>query len=190
MADFDVQVYGLIETKRLMRELEPELLKAMNTEIRQILEPIAARAKSLIPVQAPLSGWDRAVHAPGSRQQYSPYRTKAGGSRAERLKWDGEQARKQVVIRASGGRRRGRAGRAAWQIRSNDPAAAAFELMGRGKSQTNMVRNVMRKYPQTGRVLYRAFDEFGEARITKEVVATIRKFEQMFNAKLEAAGGP
>lgn len=189
MADFNVQIYGLVETKRLMRELEPELLKDMNREIRQILQPVAERAKALIPIQAPLSGWNRTVHAGGSRRPYSPYATKAGGSRSERLQWDGAEARSQIVIRAGGGRRRGRAGQAAWQVRSNNPAAAAFELMGRGKSQTNMVKNVMRKYPQTGRLLYRAFDEFGETRITKEVVATIRKFEQTFNAKLDAAGG-
>jgi hypothetical protein len=189
VADFDVNIYGLVETKRLMRELEPELLKQMNSEIKAILQPVAARAKSLIPIQAPLSGWEKAVHAPGSRRPYSPYATKAGGSRSERLKWDGQQARSQVVIRASGGRRRGRGSQAAWQIRSNNPAAAAFELMGRGKSNTNMVKNVTRKYPQSGRLLYRAFDEFGEVRITKKVVGTIRRFEKMFNERLDAAGG-
>jgi hypothetical protein len=50
--DFDVQIYGLQSTKRLMRELEPELLKDMNREIRDLLKPIAARAQSLIPCVA------------------------------------------------------------------------------------------------------------------------------------------
>lgn len=188
MADFKVQIHGLVETKRMMRELEPALLKDMNDSIKEILKPVAARAQSLIPMQAPLSGWNKTPFAGGSRKPYSPYASAAGGSRSERLKWDGGHARSQVVIRAGGGRRRGRASTAAWQIRSNDPAAAAFELMGRGKSNTNMVKNVSRKFPKTGRLLYRAFDEFGEQRITQKVVGRIRQFEREFNQRLEKAG--
>jgi hypothetical protein len=77
---------------------------------------------------------------------------------------------------------------AAWQIRSDNPAAAVFELMGRGKSRANMVGNVGRKFPGTGRVLYRAFDALGGKRIERSVVGTIRKFEQDFNNRLQGAG--
>lgn len=188
MVDFGVEIHGLVETKRMMRELEPALLKDMNDSIKEILQPVAARARMLIPIQAPLSGWNKTPVAGGSRKPYSPYATKAGGSRSDRLKWDGRHARSQVVIRAGSGRRRGSATTAAWQIRSNDPAAAAFELMGRGKSSTNMVKNVSRKFPQTGRLLYRAFDEFGEQRITQKVVGRIRQFEREFNNRLDKAG--
>ena len=185
MADFDVRIYGLNDTKRLMRELEPELLKAMNREIRTQLEPVAARAKSLVPSSPPISGWGRAVHAPGSRPSTSPY-----GRRwdYQRLAWDSDEAEREIVIRQGGRRRRGQETSAAWQVRSNNPAAAVFELMGRGKSNTNMVGNVSREHTGTGRVLYRAFDQVGGRRIESEVVGSIRRFETEFNRRLESTG--
>lgn len=187
MADFDVQIYGLAATKRLMRELEPDLLKEMNREIRDALKPVAQRAKDLIPESPPLSGWGRSVNSPGSRPSFSPY-----GRRwpYDRLEWNSEDAKRSIVIRQGGRRRRGTASRAAWTIRSNDPAAAAFELMGLGKSNVSMVRNVSARYPSTqGRVLYRAWEEKGGDRIERDVVDTIRRFEREFNARLDAAGG-
>jgi hypothetical protein len=184
-ADFDVKIYGLASTKRLMRELEPELLKEMNREIRDRLAPIAARAKSLIPSAPPVSGWGRSVNAPGSRPGYSPYGRRWDYSR---LEWNSSEAKSGVVVRQGGGRGRGQVSRAAWQVRSNNAAAAVFELMGRGKSNVAMVRNVGRQFPGDGRVLYRAFDSAGGPQIEQNVVGTIRAFEAEFNRRLDAAG--
>jgi hypothetical protein len=184
--DFDVQIYGLQSTKRLMRELEPELLKDMNREIRDLLKPIAARAQSLIPASPPLSGWGRSVNAPGSRRSYSPYGRRWDYSR---LEWNSSEAKAGIVVRQGGGRQRGTASRAAWQIRSNNAAAAVFELMGRGKSNVRMVGNVGRRHPGDGRVVYRAWDSSGgNARVEQDVVGTIRRFEAEFNRRLDGAG--
>ena len=183
--DFSVEIYGLQSTKKLMRELEPELLKEMNREIREQLKPIAARAQSLIPSSPPLSGWGRSVSRAGSRAQYSPWGRRWNYSR---LEWNSSEAKSSIVIRQGGGRSKGQASRAAWQIRSNNPAAAAFELMGRGKSNVAMVRNVERRFPGTGRILYRAFDSVGGQRIQQEVIGTIRRFEVEFDRRLDAAG--
>ena len=184
--DFNVQIYGLQSTKRLMRELEPDLLKDMNRDIRDLLTPIASRAKSLIPSSPPLSGWGRSVNAPGSRRSYSPYGRRWDYSR---LEWNSSEAKSGVVVRQGGGRARGTASRAAWQVRSNNPAAAVFELMGRGKSNVRMVRNVQARFPATGRVLYRAWDSMGgNAKVEQDVVGTIRRFEAEFNRRLDAAG--
>jgi hypothetical protein len=184
-ADFSVQIYGLQATKRLMRELEPELLKEMNREIRSLLQPIAGRAQSLIPSVPPLSGWGRSVSAPGSRASYSPYARRWDYAR---LEWNSSEAKSGVVIRQGGKGARGQASRAAWQIRSNNPAAAVFELMGRGKSNVRMVANVAGKYSGTGRVLYRAFDSVGGQRIEQDVVGSIRGFEAEFQRRLDSAG--
>lgn len=183
--DFSVTVQGLQSTKRLMRELEPELLKDMSRQIRDQLKPVAARAQSLIPSSPPLSGWARSVSAPGSRRSTSPYGRRWDYSR---LEWNSSEAKSNIVVRQGGGRRRGTAARAAWQVRSNNPAAAVFELMGRGKSNAAMVGNVGRRFPGTGRVVYRAFDQVGGPRIERNVVDTIRRFEQEFNRRLDSAG--
>lgn len=184
-ADFSVEIYGLAATKRLMRELEPALLKEMNREIREQLLPIAARAKSLIPSSPPVSGWGRSVNAPGSRPSTSVYGKRWDYSR---LEWNSAEAKSGIVVRQGGARNRGTATRAAWQVRSGNAAAAVFELMGRGKSKARMVRNVGRGFPGTGRVLYRAFDSVGGPRIEQNVVGTIRRFEAEFDRRLDAAG--
>ena len=183
--DFSVAIRGLASTQKLMRELEPDLLKEMNREIRTQLEPVAVRAKSLIPSAPPLSGWGRSVSRPGSRPSTSTY-----GKRWDyaRLEWNSNEAKQGIRIRQGGRRARGRVTSAAWQIRSDNPAAAVFELMGRGKSRANMVGNVGRQFPGTGRALYRAFDALGGKRIEQSVVGTIRKFEQDFNNRLQGAG--
>ena len=183
--DFSVKVHGLQSTKRLMRELEPDLLKEMNRTIRDELQPVAARAKSLIPSSPPLSGWGRSVNAPGSRRSTSPYGRRWDYSR---LEWNSSEAKRNIVVRQGGGRARGTATRAAWQVRSNNPAASVFELMGRGKSTRPMVRNMGRKFPGTGRAVYRAFDQVGGTRIEKNVVGIIRSFEAEFNRRLDGAG--
>jgi hypothetical protein len=179
-------LYGWAATKKLMRQLEPDLLRDMDKTIKGQLDPIVAKARLLTPTQAPLSGWNRRPFAPGSRPSYSPY-----GKRWDynRLEWNTSEAKQKIVIRQPGRRPRGSLTRPIYQLQSNDPANAVFELMGRGKSRVWMIGNVGRRYPGTGRVLYRAFDTAGGKDITKEVVATIKRFELDFNRRLDAAGG-
>jgi len=184
--DFETNIYGFRATKKLMRELEPELLKTMNDEIRRRLNPVRDRAKNLTPMSRPLSRWKK-PHNPNSRPSYSPY-----GRRwdYDRLQWDTTEARRQIVVRQRSRRTRGSVNRTLWQIQSNNPANAVFELMGRGKSNVNMIGNVGKKHPGTGRVLYRAWDQSGGDKIEARVVATIRRYEKEFNRRLDAAGGP
>lgn len=184
MLKMELTVRGFRGTRRLMRELEPELLKEMDRTIKAKLEPIRSQAKRLVPNQRPLRNW-KTPHDPYSRPSYSPY-----GRRwlYERLEWDATQARKGIVVRQPGRRGRGKLTRPLYQLQSNNPSAAVFELMGRGKSNVNMVGNMRRNHPGTGRVLYRAFDTHGGDRIEKDVVDTVRKFEKEFNRRLDAAG--
>ena len=187
MLDFKTKIYGFRSTKKLMRELEPELLKTMNDEIRRRLNPVLDRAKKKVPNSPPVSGWGRRPFAPGSRPSYSPY-----GRRWDynRLEWSTTDARKNMVLRQRSKRTRGSVNRTLWQLQSNNPAAAVFELMGRGKSNVRMIANVAGKHPGTGRLLYRAYDDLGGDKIEQQVVDTIRRYEKEFNRRLDAAGGP
>lgn len=56
MADEIVQFYGVKETIKLMRQLEPEMLKDMRKSIRQIAQPGVLAIKAGSPKVAPLSG--------------------------------------------------------------------------------------------------------------------------------------
>lgn len=185
MLDFKVDIYGFRQTKRLMRELEPDLLKAMRKDVKSVLTPVINRAKQNTPTRPPLRRW-KTPHNPYSRPSYSPY----GRWRYERLEWDTTQARREMKIRESTRRPRGGVTRPLWQLQSNNPANAAYELIGRGKSNVWMVRNIMKKDGDTGRVLYRAWDQLGGDRVEKKVVDTVSRFEKEFQRRLDAAGGP
>jgi len=56
MADEIVKFYGVKETIREMRKVEPQMLKDMRTHIRQISQPAVLAIKSNSPKVAPLSG--------------------------------------------------------------------------------------------------------------------------------------
>jgi hypothetical protein len=166
-----------------MRELEPDLLKELNKEVRKQLEPVIALAQRKTPLQLPIRRWKTPAN-PNTRPSYSPY-----GRRWDyaRLEWDGTKAREQIILRQKSKRKRGSVDRTIYQLQSNNPANAAYELMGRGKSKVHMVGNVSRKFPGTGRVLYRAYDQLGgDAKIERDIVDTIRSFEAEFNRRLDA----
>lgn len=186
MLDFEAKIYGFRATKKLMRQLEPELWNDLTATVNRSLDPVVQRARQLTPPTYPLRRWRTPVN-PYSRPSYSPY-----GRRWDyaRLEWDTAHARRQIVRRQRSRRTRASVNRTLWQIQSNNPANAAFELMGRGKSSVNMVGNVSKKFPGTGRVLYRAWDQLGGDRIEARVVDTIRRYEREFNRRLDAAGGP
>ena len=186
MLELEQAVYGFRQTKKLMKELEPALFKQMDKEIKGKLDPIIQRAKRLTPASRPLSNW-KAPHNPYSRPSYSPYGKRWNYAR---LEWDTFQARKQIVIRAGSRRARGKATRAIYQLQSNNPANAVFELMGRGISREWMIGNVGKKFPGTGRVLYRAFDQSNGQDIEQDVMDTLLRFVDDFNRRLDAAGGP
>ena len=181
-------LHGWSATKRLMRELEPETLREMDREIKSLLAPIQTRARSLVPSVPPLSGWGRSVSRPGSSPSYSPW-----GRRWDynRLEWNSSEAKSQIVVRAGGQRKRGEVTRAIYQLRSNNPAASVFEIMGRGKSNVAMVRNVRRKHggSSPGRILFRAWDEQRGDRIVESVRATLKAYESNFQRRLDGAGG-
>ena len=182
-----VTIYGLDGTKRLLRTHAPDLKLEMDKIIREdILGPIVRSARSNINDSAPLSGWDRKPLAPGSRPSYSPY-----GRRwdYERLVWDPSQMRAQIRVRQGGRPRRGEIVRSAWQIRSDSPAAAVWELMGRGKSNVNMVRTARRLSGQTGRILYRAWDNNATAQTApQQIIAVVKEYEMKLQQRLNNVG--
>lgn len=177
-------VSGLDHTRRQMRFFAPELLKEMNAEVRNILQPIVTDAKNLVPEREPLSGWNRPVQRPGSQPSYSPY-----GRRWEydRLAWDPRAVKRGIRVGVGRPTRRRDSFKAAYAIRNANPAGAVYELMGSGKSRTNMVRSVRSTHGLRKRLIWRAWDKAqAQERIPREVVDTIRAFEAKLQQRLRA----
>jgi len=181
-----VTVYGLDGTKRLLRLAAPELKREMDKEIRQILEPVQRSARQNVPQDAPLSNWNRSVHRPGSQPSYTPYHKRW---EYDRLEWDPGEMRRKIRIRQGGRRARGKVERSAWSVRSDEPAAVVWELMGRGVSNVNMVRTSRRLSGQTGRILYRAWDNsYARRTAPQQIKRVIREYEEKLSERLRSPG--
>lgn len=181
-----VIITGLDDTRRQMRMLAPELLKEMNAEVREVLKPIISDAKNMVPSSEPLSRWNQSVNAPRSRESYSPH-----GKRWDyaRLEWDSARVKRGIRMGAGRPKRRGDSFKGAYAIRNADPAGAVYELMGSGKSNVNMVRNVQRRHGVRKRLIWAAWDKArASRRVPQQVVAIIREFEAKFQARLNARG--
>ncbi len=187
MASKPVTVFGLDRTKRLLREHAPELKREMDKTIRtDILGPVVSQAKTNVPTSPILSGWNRRPTNPGSRASTSVYGRRWDG---DRLAWDAGRMRSQIGVRQGGRAAAGQLERSAWAVVSMNPAAAVFELMGRGVSNSTMVRNVGRRSPRTGRVLYKAWDDSGVKHTAGEqIVSTIRRYEAILQGRLDRGG--
>ena len=55
------KVQGALEFRKAMKKFEPELAKANQKEMANLLKPIVSKARGFVPSQAPLSGWGNNV---------------------------------------------------------------------------------------------------------------------------------
>jgi len=182
-----VTITGLDGTKRLLRLAAPELKREMDKVIREdILGPVVRSARSNVNDDAPFSGWDRKPFAPGSRPMYSPYNRRWD---YDRLEWDPPAMRRKIRVTQGGRAARGRVERSAWALRSDHPAAAVWELMGRGKSNVNMVRTARRLTGQTGRILYKAWDNSREKQTAPaQIKQVVKEYQVKLQARLDGGG--
>lgn len=212
MARDGVYVEGVQDTIRRMRQFAPDLLKEMNSEIRGVLSPFTERAKVYAGQAArssgrsargvvyggraglPLSRWNQMPNRPGSRPSYSPAQGRAGSKRWEydRLRWDTRRVQRGITTGRGGPIMQGKYSfRGAYAIINREPAGAVYELMGSGKSNTNMVRNVRGTSGWSRkRLIWRAWDELrGEKTAPQQVVRIIRDYERRFTDRMRT-GGP
>lgn len=92
-----VQFYGVNETIKLMRKFEPQMLKDLRKDIRQITQPAVSAIKSNSPKVAPLSGM-----AHNGRTAYSTPKVTVNITPAQRAKAFGSTTSNLVVINATG----------------------------------------------------------------------------------------
>lgn len=182
------EIYGLTETRRLMRSVAPDLLKALDREIREdVLGPLRDRARALVPGVEPLGRWNDVVFRPGSRPSTSPW-----GRRwdYDRLRWDSGKVKAGIRVTV-GGSRVGRSGfRGAWSLWNRDPAGAVFELMGSGKSRVPMVGNVRVGHGVSKRLIWKAWDDSGaQTWAAKALADTVSRYEVLLQQRLDATGG-
>jgi hypothetical protein len=178
-------VYGIKETKRILKEHAPDLRRQMDATIRTtILGPVLTTARSMVPSEPPLSRWNEVPKRPGSRAS-----TSQSGKRWEygRLQWDSGSVVRQIKVLQGGRRQRGQVESALWRIVNMSAAGAVFETMGR-RTKGQMTQNVQGQHGAASRVIWRAWDQTGaEGWAPQQIIATVRDFEAKLQQRLAAA---
>ena len=177
MSGFDLalSLYNYDEFKKELKEFDPKLRRAMDKEIRNVLQPIANRARGLVPDQ-PLSNWKYGVgrYPENSSGNGLPY-------------WDPTRARKGIVVKQGGRRKTGSAEQAAWRISNLDGAAVAFELAGRKKKNVLSESLLSANLGKPRRLIWRAwYESKGWQTANKNIRQIVQFYEQQLQSSFDS----
>lgn len=181
----EVHFYDYGRMKKLLKDFDPELRKAMDREIRGFLKPLASEAKGLIPAQPPLRNWAREPLKADSR--WGHWR-----------RWDASQIASGINVRQGGKRFKGRAVVSMWRLNNRNAAGAIYELTGRSSSGKTpqgkaFVAGIERKGGHTnrtgegkagGRLIWRVYEDAGGDR---KVAARVYEIATQYEQRLERA---
>lgn len=73
-----VKIEGVKQTRKAIRDFAPDLNKALNTELKAALAPIAKKAKGFVDSDSPMSGWARSSGAEGGFPSFNSKTTRSG----------------------------------------------------------------------------------------------------------------
>ena len=175
-----VNVTGVKQLQKAMREVDKDLNKEMSKNIKQAMLIVRDRARSYLPQQNEvLSGWAKgtasADTAKDLKSLFPPY--------------DYALAKSKVQYSAGQNRANNRGFKAAFYVYNNSRSGAIFETAGRlGKPRNNrslntnapeqfnsaaeMLSSMKGQGKQRGRIIFRAWDET-KNRVIPEVVKAI-----------------
>jgi hypothetical protein len=189
MADEIVKFYGVKETIKLMRKIEPEMLKDMRKSIRQISQPAVLAIKSNSPKVAPLSGM-----ANNGRSGYTTPKVSIQVTPSARSGF-GKTTANLVAIKAEGSGKQygfeisdmaGRAnndGKYTQTRKFVDPRTGDIVRRRINGQGTNMIRVLNARYGPASRFVYKNLEDKLPA-IRREVAKVIEQTMNDFTRKL------
>lgn len=158
-----VQVVGVKDTLKELRQLDPELRKQFARDVRQIAKPLTDEAKSLYGRSLP-SGFGRQWHQ-GQRQLFP---------------WQPSKARSGVTVKISTSQR----SRSVISVRQNNPAASIIEFAGT-ETQSGFASQLTLVFGRTrGKVMWQAADR-KLSDITAEVELAVQAGSRVVQKKLQ-----
>ncbi len=185
-----VQVYGVQDTIRILKTVEPELLKQARKDLRVAAEPMAANIRDYIPNQAPLRGMRH-----NGRTSWQPNNIKVS------IKTDFSKrafTREQPLVKVVVGGKKGMVGTAGLQIADMAGRANKVRTSGRtrqydrmGSSRTHringqgkaMIEYLNGNWGRASRFVWRAA-ELHRSKVQTSVIGTLDKISKEFNNKL------
>jgi glutathione synthase/RimK-type ligase-like ATP-grasp enzyme len=167
-----VEVRGVIELKKAMRQFAPDLGKQLTREMGAALKPIVRKSRSLMP---------------GNEQMLSNWVGKAGRAEGKFPQYDVTIVRKGITFKTSPSRANRRGFKSIASIFNKSAAGAIYETAGRKTPNSIFVQNlqvksggVMKgKDKMQGRGIFRAWNE-DQGKATTAVLRAIEKATNLF----------
>lgn len=165
------QVYGVRDTMRDLRRLEPEIYKQTMREIKQAAKPLQVAAQANIPTDPPLSGMGH----------------------QGRTGWSKKNARVSIN---TGGRSRKKAGGYEWtliKVRLNGASGGIFDMAGRASAGStpqgqNLVAVLTSRFGGASRAMWPAAQAKLDT-VQGEVIDAVRKASLYLNRELQTNDG-
>lgn len=147
-ATTNIEVVGLKDALKILNAMDKSLRREITKDFKQLMAPVVAEAKSLVPEQPPLSGMARA------------WKTKSG---ATILPWQYRQATRTITPFTSGKKVRDtglgfRQNLAVFGMKWTGPEAALFDMAGKTKPGSPMARELTDKYGSPSRAMWRSYE--------------------------------
>lgn len=182
MAEEAVVLFGIKETRKLLKDAAPDLMKAVDKEIRAILQEEVKMAKAEIPTQPPMSGWSATRGRTSGDGEWPEWK---GGeiSRSIKMKKGKKQYRKHHTFRYQS---------QLIMLVNGSASGSIFELAGRKSSGSSpagrqFIANLMR-FGQPSRVIWKVMDNGGADKVQRGMAAAYRRAEDQLQARLDAQG--
>ena len=169
-----VEVKGVIELRKALRQYSPDLAKGLTKEMGAALKPITKKSRSFLPNNNEmLSGW-----------------VKSGKESRKFPEYDASVARKGITYKTSPSKMNRRGFRSIASIFNKTAAGAIYETAGRKTPNSTFVKNLDAKahgvlkgsQKERGRVLYRAWEE-DQGKTQDAVMRAIAKTTELFEAR-------
>jgi hypothetical protein len=189
MADEIVKFYGVKETVALMRKIEPEMLKDMRSNIRQITQPAVSAIKANSPKVAPLSGMAHNGRTgyttpkvtiqvtPGARSGFGRTTANLVAIKAE---GSGKQYGFEIADMAGRANNDGKYTQTRQFVDSRTGQIVRRRINGQG---TNMIRVLNARYGPASRFVYKNLEDRLPA-IRREVASVIERTMDDFTRRL------
>jgi hypothetical protein len=174
VANVEAKVFGIAETMKTLRRIDPEMAKEINVALKEPGKQIVKLARShakAYGLQGGLSGWGSWPRGEGP---FNPSTVSRG-----------------IGVKLTTTKRKGQKGSLV-RVTNKSAAGAIYEMAGRknpgnGPSGQAFIQAIQRNSGKgANRIIYRAFDDYGgSAAAMKEVQAATTKAQQTVQAYLD-----
>ncbi|NBT33248.1 MAG: hypothetical protein EBT13_15485 [Rhodobacteraceae bacterium] len=143
------EIVGLKDALKILNDTDKTLRRQITKDFKELMAPVIADAKQLVPERPPLSGMKRT------------WKTKSG---VTILPWQYKSATRTITAFTSGKKVRDtglgfRQNLAVFGMKWTGPEAALFDMAGKAKPGSPMANKLTERYGSPSRAMWRAYEQ-------------------------------